>query len=74
LFYRDQNTYGVEIKDTFYKLKALEIATAKRRVFDKSECEFGYRNSVFKNSLKGKYIITSVIYKLTKNHHKLDYS
>ncbi|MDC9721537.1 MAG: UDP-N-acetylmuramate dehydrogenase [Urechidicola sp.] len=64
--------YGVEIKDCFYKLKAIEIVTGNRRVFTKDECEFGYRNSVFKNELKGKYIITSVIFKLTKQHHKLN--
>ena len=66
--------YGVELKDVFYKLKAIEIATQKRRVFTKAECEFGYRNSIFKNELKGKYIITSVIFKLTKKKHKLNYS
>ncbi|MFK5880082.1 MAG: UDP-N-acetylmuramate dehydrogenase [Flavobacteriaceae bacterium] len=66
--------YGVEMKDCFHKLKAIEIATQKQRVFTKDECEFGYRNSVFKNELKGKYIITSVIFKLTKKNHKLNYS
>lgn len=66
--------YGVEIKDTFHKLKAVEIATGKRRIFNKSECAFGYRNSVFKNSLKGKYVITSVIFKLTKTNHSLNFS
>ena len=66
--------YGVEIKDCFYKLEAIEIATQKSRVFTKDECEFGYRNSVFKNELKGKYIITSVIFKLTKKNHQLNYS
>ncbi|MCK5815025.1 MAG: UDP-N-acetylmuramate dehydrogenase [Flavobacteriaceae bacterium] len=66
--------YGVEIKDTFHKLKAIEIATGNRKIFDASECNFGYRNSVFKNELKGKYIITSVIFKLTKKNHNLNYS
>lgn len=66
--------YGVELKDVFYKLKAIEIATQKRRVFTKEECKFGYRNSVFKNELKGKYIITSVIFKLTKKNHNINSS
>ena len=66
--------YGVEMKDCFHKLKAIETATQKRRIFTKDECEFGYRNSVFKNELKGKHIITSVIFKLTKKNHKLNYS
>ncbi|NLP56962.1 UDP-N-acetylmuramate dehydrogenase [Lutibacter sp. B1] len=61
--------YGVEIKDTFFQLEALEIETGKTKIFTKDECKFGYRNSVFKNELKGKYIITSVTFKLTKNNH-----
>lgn len=66
--------YGVELKDTFYKLKTIEVSTQKRKIFSAKECDFGYRNSVFKNELKGKYIITSVIFKLTKSNHKLNYS
>ncbi|PHR72197.1 MAG: UDP-N-acetylenolpyruvoylglucosamine reductase [Lutibacter sp.] len=66
--------YGVEIKDTFHKLEAMEVSTGKLHEFSKSDCNFGYRNSVFKNELKGKYIITSVIFKLTKEKHKLNYS
>lgn len=66
--------YGVEIKDTFHQLEALEIETGKTRIFKKEECNFGYRNSVFKNDLKGKYIITSVTFKLTKNNHQYNIS
>jgi len=66
--------YGVEIKDTFHKLEAMEIATGKLHTFSNDDCNFGYRNSVFKNELKGKYIITSVVFKLTKEKHKLNYS
>lgn len=66
--------YGVEIKDTFHNLKAIEIKTGNRIVFNAEDCNFGYRNSVFKNGLKGKFIITSVIFKLTKKNHKLNYS
>lgn len=66
--------YGVEIKDTFHQLEALEIATGKLKTFTKDTCDFGYRNSVFKNELKGKYIITSVTFKLTKNKHNFNIS
>lgn len=66
--------YGVEIKDTFQQLEALEIETGKTRIFNKEECNFGYRNSVFKNDLKGKYIITSVTFKLTKKKHQFNIS
>ncbi len=58
--------YGVEIKDVFDSLEALEIESLQIKRFDKDACAFGYRESVFKNVLKGKYIITSVLFKLNK--------
>lgn len=66
--------YGVEIKDVFHHLQALEIATGKIKTFDLEDCNFGYRNSVFKNELKGKFIITSVTFKLTTKNHRLNSS
>ena len=66
--------YGVEIKDTFHQLEAIEIENGKLHTFTNEACNFGYRNSVFKNELKGKFIITSVIFKLTKKNHELNYS
>ncbi|MEZ4922079.1 MAG: UDP-N-acetylmuramate dehydrogenase [Crocinitomicaceae bacterium] len=59
--------YGVEIKDVFHELEALEIASGQIRKFTNKECDFGYRESVFKRALKGKYIITSITLKLSKN-------
>lgn len=58
--------YGVELKDTFESLEAYEFTTGKVKTFSYEECCFGYRNSVFKNELKGKYIITSVTLRLNK--------
>ncbi len=66
--------YGVEIKDTFHQLEALEIETGKLHIFTNKDCDFGYRNSVFKNKLKGKFIITNVTFKLTKHSHKINIS
>ncbi|APZ46834.1 UDP-N-acetylenolpyruvoylglucosamine reductase [Polaribacter reichenbachii] len=66
--------YGVEVKDTITKVEALEIETQKLVSFANDECNFGYRNSIFKNEVKGKYIITSVSFKLTKNEHQLNTS
>lgn len=61
--------YGVEIKDTFVSCSTLEIKTLKEKEFSKEECNFGYRNSIFKNQEKGNYIITSVTFRLTKTNH-----
>jgi UDP-N-acetylmuramate dehydrogenase len=59
--------YGVEIKDVFEKLEAYHIESGEVQTFSKEECEFGYRESVFKRKLKGQYIITSVCFRLAKN-------
>ncbi|WP_113654361.1 UDP-N-acetylmuramate dehydrogenase [Pedobacter namyangjuensis] len=58
--------YGVELKDVFLSCEAFEIATLKTKMFSFEDCKFGYRDSVFKNDLKGKYIITQVSFRLTK--------
>ncbi len=63
--------YGVELKDTFDSCEALSLETKTLQSFSKSDCNFGYRNSIFKQEAKGKFIITSVNFKLSKNHHKL---
>ena len=57
--------YGVEIKDVFEKLEALEIETGEIHTFTKEACAFGYRESVFKHALKGKFIITHVYFRLS---------
>ena len=62
--------YGVELKDTFVSCAAIEVDTKTKVEFTKSACDFGYRTSVFKNEAKDKYIITSVIFNLTKINHK----
>jgi len=63
--------YGVEVKDTITKVEALDIETGKLITFSNAECGFGYRNSIFKNEAKGKYILTTVSFKLTKRKHRL---
>jgi UDP-N-acetylmuramate dehydrogenase len=66
--------YGTEIKDTFVSCKAISIENQDIRTFSKEECHFGYRESIFKNEEKDNYIITSVIFKLTKRNHKINIS
>jgi len=58
--------YGVEIKDRFYELEAINIADKTIHTFTNADCKFGYRESIFKHELKNQYIITSVTYKLLK--------
>lgn len=59
--------YGVEIKDLFHELQAYHIPSGEIHTFSKADCEFGYRESVFKRKYKGQYVILNVSYKLTKS-------
>lgn len=63
--------YGVELESVFHRCRVLDIETLSFKTFDKKACSFGYRNSIFKNELKGKVIITSVLLKLQKKPHKI---
>jgi UDP-N-acetylmuramate dehydrogenase len=58
--------YGVEIKDIFHELEAYSVHDKKLVTFSKSDCEFGYRESVFKNKFRNQFVITSVTYRLNK--------
>ncbi len=60
--------YGVEVKDVIEKVEAVSVENGKNRTFTNHECKFGYRDSVFKNELKDKYIVTHVTYRLSKVH------
>ena len=56
--------YGVEAKDVIERVYTIDVETQEERVFSNEECKFGYRDSIFKHELKGKYIVTSVVYKV----------
>ncbi|GLS26446.1 UDP-N-acetylmuramate dehydrogenase [Marinibactrum halimedae] len=57
--------YGVELDQVFHALEAVRISDGQVVRFSKEECGFGYRHSVFKEALKGQFIITSVTFRLT---------
>jgi UDP-N-acetylmuramate dehydrogenase len=63
--------YGVELKDVFIKLEAIHLTTGKRRIFYHRDCQFGYRESIFKTKLKNQYCITKVWLKLQKPPHQV---
>lgn len=63
--------YGVELKEVFVKLEAIDLKTQEILVFSKEDCHFGYRDSIFKKTHKDRYCITKVFLRLTRNHHHL---
>ncbi len=66
--------YGVEIKDVFVRLRAIDLETGKERVFNQKECAFGYRDSIFKREAKGRYLIKEVVFSLTTQQHRINTS
>lgn len=58
--------YGVEVKDTVFQIHAVCLETQKHKIITNQECQFGYRDSIFKNELKNKYLITYVVFELSK--------
>lgn len=61
--------YGVELKVVFDHLEAVELSTGELHIFHAADCRFGYRDSIFKNELQGRFFISKVFLKLTKSHH-----
>jgi UDP-N-acetylmuramate dehydrogenase len=66
--------YGIEIKEVFDSLRAVHITSKEQKMFSAEECEFGYRESVFKHREKGNYFITKVTFRLTKKNHVINTS
>ncbi len=61
--------YGVEIKQVIHTVQTIHVKTGEPKTFTNAECHFGYRDSIFKQTAKGMYIITSIVVKLNKHHH-----
>ena len=66
--------YGVELKDVFAHLNAVDLESGELRSFNNADCQFGYRDSIFKHEAKGKYCISSVLFSLTNKNHQLNIS
>lgn len=66
--------YGVELDQVFESLTAFDIHNGELKTFLKQDCEFGYRDSIFKRELKGKVIVTAVTLRLTKKNHTINKS
>lgn len=58
--------YGVELKDVFEELEAIDLQTASTKIFTKEQCQFGYRESIFKKAAQGKFFIYAVTLRLSK--------
>ena len=56
--------YGVEVKDIIYKVKCFDAVTGRMVEFSRDECGYGYRESLFKTDRKGRYVVTSVVFRL----------
>lgn len=59
--------YGVELEEVFDHLEAMNLTSGEIEIFNHEDCRFGYRNSIFKQELKGHYIIISTTLRLEKN-------
>ncbi|MCE9548783.1 UDP-N-acetylmuramate dehydrogenase [Candidatus Nomurabacteria bacterium] len=62
--------YGAELKDVLVSVESYEIKTGNKRIFNAEECELGYRDSIFKNGLKGEYFISAIVLALSKVEKK----
>lgn len=61
--------YGVELKNVFVSLRAINIETGELNEFSKNDCEFDYRTSIFKTRLKDKFLIYDICLRLFKSEH-----
>ncbi|MCC5942061.1 MAG: UDP-N-acetylmuramate dehydrogenase, partial [Balneolaceae bacterium] len=66
--------YGVELKDVLETVSVFNLKTGSEQLFSNDECKFGYRDSIFKNELNGRVIVTSIRLKLTKPPHEINSS
>jgi len=58
--------YGVEVGDLIHSVDVVNIETGEQKIFEKNQCEFGYRDSVFKNKFRNLFVVTHVVFELNK--------
>lgn len=63
--------YGVEVKDVISEVYVYDVKSEESSVFKNEDCAFGYRSSIFKTKFKNQFVITAVVFKLSKTNHKL---
>lgn len=61
--------YGVEVREVINTVEGIDLSTGELRTFSNEQCEFGYRESIFKHAMKGKIFISSITLTLTKKNH-----
>jgi len=67
--------YGVEVKDTVFQVHAFSLESEQKKIFSNEQCHFGYRDSIFKKEQKNKWIISHVIFELSKiKYFHFDYA
>jgi len=66
--------YGVEIKDFIDGVEAINVTTGETTIFGRDDCQFGYRESIFKHKARDKFFISSVTLTLTKKNHRFNVS
>lgn len=66
--------YGVEVKEVIDEVRGVDLTTGVMRTFTNAECQFGYRESIFKHAFKEKFFISSVTLTLTRNNHRYNVS
>ena len=58
--------YGAEVKDIIKEVRCFDVVTGEERSLQATDCRYGYRDSVFKDTAKGRYIVTSVVFRLSE--------